>query len=304
MNLYENLQTFQLGAIWPVLERATAAAPHPTRLFRPTPETFSDRQLILTLGSKRVANAFMCQPSVIDEQEVDYDMPCDLARFTNDYPWHTQYRLLNGKLNVFPFHHMVCEDFLHPVLFEAVREECRDISKFQPRFKNPTLETNKYRSSWNLTNEVLSKTHKNTPARLLFQSLTDTTLLYAFKTIFKEQIARRHGEVPSTHSCHLEIIDDRSGYALLPHCDVHQKLITCLIYLADEGQNPALGTSLYGAIQHPPQTRGDFVCMETVPYRPNTALIFAPGDNTWHGVEEVSGDETRRAIQFQINLPA
>ena len=56
--------------------------------------------------------------------------------------------------------------------------------------------------------------------------------------------------------------------------------------------------------QHPPLSRDDFVLVQTVPYRPNTALIFAPGDNTWHGVEEVSGDETRRAIQFQINLPA
>ena len=99
----------------------------------------------------------------------------------------------------------------------------------------------------------------------------------------------------------------------------HKKLITCLIYLADQGQNSSEGTSLYGAAprakhpaetnatdddkqpQHPPLSRDDFMLVQTVPYRPNTALIFAPGDNTRHGVEEVNGDETRRAIQFQIN---
>ena len=249
-------------------------------------------------------------------------MLSDLERRMREYPWHTQYKLLNGKLNTFPFSHMICEDFLHPALFEAVREECRDISKFQPRFKNPTLTSSKYRSSWSFTKEFLSQTPKDAPARALFQSLTDTTLVYALKMIFKKEIERRHGEVPSTHSCHLEIVADRCGYALLPHVDMPQKLITCLIYLADQGQNLALGTSLYGAAprakhpakpnatdddkqpQHPPLSRDDFVLVQTVPYRPNTALIFAPGDNTWHGVEEVSGDETRRAIQFQINLPA
>ena len=249
-------------------------------------------------------------------------MLSDLERRMREYPWHTQYKLLNGKLNAFPFSHMICEDFLHPTLFEAVREQYRDISKFKQRFKSPTLASSKHRSSWVLTKEVLSQTPKDAPAHALFQSLTDTTLVYAFKMIFKKEIERRHGAVPSAHSYHLEIVDDRSGYALLPHVDTPQKLITCLIYLADQGQNPALGTSLYGAAprakhpaetnatadgkppQHPPLSRDDFVLVQTVPYRPNTALIFAPGDNTWHGVEEVSGDEARRAIQFQINLPA
>ena len=220
-------------------------------------------------------------------------MLSDLERRMKEYPWHTQYKLLNGKHNTFPISHMICEDFLHPAIFEAVREECRDISKFQPRFKNPTLTSSRYRSSWSFTKEFLSQTPKDAPARALFQSLTDTTLVYALKMIFKKEIERRHGEVPSTHSCHLEIVADRSGYALLPHVDTPQKLITCLIYLADQGQNPALGTSLYGAApraKHPAET--------------NATADGKPPQHPPLSREEVSGDEARRAIQFQINLPA
>ena len=102
-------------------------------------------------------------------------MLSDLERRMREYPWHTQYKLLNGKLNTFPFSHMICEDFLHPALFEAVREECRDISKFRPRSQDPRLPAQRLRAEWFLTEEALSQMPDDAPARALFQSLTAQT---------------------------------------------------------------------------------------------------------------------------------
>ena len=154
-------------------------------------------------------------------------MLSDLERQMREYPWHTQYKLLNGKLNAFPFSHMICEDFLHPALFEAVREECRDVSKFQQRFKSPTLASSKYRSSWSsyqrgpLTNAkgrtgpcAVPKPYRHNPGLCIQDDLQK-----------RNRTTARRGS--SAHSYHLEIVDDRSGYALLPHVDMPQKLITC-----------------------------------------------------------------------------
>ena len=58
------LQTFKPGAIWPVPAQTAAAPPRPVRLFRPTPEAFSDRGLNLILVDKLVAGAVRRRPQI------------------------------------------------------------------------------------------------------------------------------------------------------------------------------------------------------------------------------------------------
>ena len=84
-----------------------------------------------------------------------------------------------------------------------------------------------------------------------------------------------------------------------------------LIYLAEPGADETLGTSLY-TIEDPQGLTARFADharfsremlghVRTVPYRANTALIFPPGNNTFHGVEAVAAGTSRRLIQFQVN---
>ena len=73
----------------------------------------------------------------------------------------------------------------------------------------------------------------------------------------------------------LEYAQDTEGFWLEPHTDLGVKRFTMLIYLAEgEGQTD-LGTDIYAA---PDQwaKRSAFI--------DNTALVFVPGDNTWHGL--------------------
>ena len=130
-------------------------------------------------------------------------------------------------------------------------------------------------------------------------------------TKFGDDIAKRHGPERVRTTFGLEAIEDRTGYALLPHIDVYRKMVTVLIYLAEPGADETLGTSIYtlsrtdgfqasfGDTER--LAREHFDIAATVPYRANTALIFPPGNTSFHGVEAVAAGTSRRLIQFQIN---
>ncbi len=85
----------------------------------------------------------------------------------------------------------------------------------------------------------------------------------------------------------LEYAQDTEGFWLEPHTDLGVKRFTMLIYLAEgEGQTD-LGTDIYAA---PDQwaKRSAFI--------DNTALVFVPGDNTWHGLSPRPIPGIRRSL--------
>ncbi|MDF1793681.1 MAG: hypothetical protein P1U88_17345 [Thalassobaculaceae bacterium] len=110
----------------------------------------------------------------------------------------------------------------------------------------------------------------------------------------------------------LGYFENDPGYELLPHTDTTQKVITLLIYLADDDAHPELGTELFALrpgievgdqdVMRQRFRRNSFLHVATAPYRPNQGLAFAPGRNTFHGVGKVTGVDgrLRRALQFQL----
>ncbi len=85
----------------------------------------------------------------------------------------------------------------------------------------------------------------------------------------------------------LEYAQDTEGFWLEPHTDLGVKRFTMLIYLSEgEGQED-LGTDIYAA---PDQwaKRSAFI--------DNTALVFVPGDNTWHGLSPRPIPGIRRSL--------
>jgi len=85
----------------------------------------------------------------------------------------------------------------------------------------------------------------------------------------------------------LEYAQDIDGFWLEPHTDLGVKKFTCLIYLSEGPGHEALGTDIYSSPGHhfgaPPFKRGG-------------AMIFVPGDNTWHGFEKRPIDGVRRSV--------
>ena len=73
----------------------------------------------------------------------------------------------------------------------------------------------------------------------------------------------------------LEYAQDTDGFWLEPHTDLGVKRFTMLIYLADGAGQMELGTDIYA--DHDTWAK-------TTPFVDNTALVFVPGANTWHGL--------------------
>ncbi|MDE2357592.1 MAG: 2OG-Fe(II) oxygenase [Alphaproteobacteria bacterium] len=89
-------------------------------------------------------------------------------------------------------------------------------------------------------------------------------------------IARTTGADLDGTFVRLEFAQDTDGFWLEPHTDLGVKRFTMLIYLADDEGQADLGTDMYRA-------PGEWV--KRTPFDDNAALVFVPGDATWHGVE-------------------
>ena len=85
----------------------------------------------------------------------------------------------------------------------------------------------------------------------------------------------------------LEYAQDIDGFWLEPHTDLGVKKFTCLIYLSQGPGHEDLGTDIYAS-------REEHV--GAPPFIRNSAMIFVPGANTWHGFEKRPIAGVRRSV--------
>ena len=86
----------------------------------------------------------------------------------------------------------------------------------------------------------------------------------------------------------VEVICDREGFWLKPHCDIKEKLMSGLIFVNKGGESEDLGTDFYN---------DKLEKVKTVPYKHNYGYLFSSGPNTWHGMEKKKIIKERRCIQ-------
>lgn len=118
----------------------------------------------------------------------------------------------------------------------------------------------------------------------------------------KPYITKRFGDVSGLNLySETLLVQDTVNYSLGPHTDAVRKVVTLLFYLPADDTQAHLGTSLYvpndpaftcrGGPHH---ERSRFSRLHTMPFLPNTLFAFAKTDNSFHGVEPVTGADTRR----------
>ena len=86
----------------------------------------------------------------------------------------------------------------------------------------------------------------------------------------------------------VEVICDRKGFWLKPHCDIKEKLLSCLLFVNNENESENLGTDFYD---------NNIKLVKTLPYRHNYGYFFSSGPNTWHGMEKKEIIKERRCLQ-------
>ncbi len=86
----------------------------------------------------------------------------------------------------------------------------------------------------------------------------------------------------------IEVICDREGFWLKPHCDIKEKLMSGLIFVNNTNESEDLGTDFYNE---------KLEKVKTLPYRNNYGYLFTSGPNTWHGMEKKKILKERRCLQ-------
>ena len=89
----------------------------------------------------------------------------------------------------------------------------------------------------------------------------------------------------------VEVICDREGFWLKPHCDIKEKLMSGLIFINNENESEDLGTDFYNEKMEK---------VKTVPFKHNYGYLFTSGPNTWHGMEKKNIVKERRCIQVNF----
>ena len=87
----------------------------------------------------------------------------------------------------------------------------------------------------------------------------------------------------------LEVICDREGFWLKPHCDIEEKLMSSIVFVNLHNESEDLGTDFQDKKLNK---------VKTVPYKHNYGYFFTSGPNTWHGMEKKEIKKERRCIQI------
>lgn len=87
------------------------------------------------------------------------------------------------------------------------------------------------------------------------------------------------------------LVRDLTGYWIEPHPDSPAKIVTAQFYLARDGRQQALGTSLYRRHLFDPRNLLSlehlFEKVRQMPFLPNSGYAFPVGRRSWHGREAV-----------------
>ena len=102
------------------------------------------------------------------------------------------------------------------------------------------------------------------------------------------KVSELTGKDLSNSFVRVEVICDRQGFWLKPHCDIKEKLMSCLLFVNKHNESEDLGTDFYDS---------KLKKVKTLPYKDNYGYFFTSGPNTWHGMEKKEIKKERRCLQ-------
>jgi hypothetical protein len=102
-----------------------------------------------------------------------------------------------------------------------------------------------------------------------------------------DRIASHFGTSLNGTYLRLEYAQDTNGFWLEPHTDLGVKVFTMLLYLSKPSSHANLGTDIYDAEKRH---------VGRSPFAHNTALVFVPSNDTFHGFEPREIHGVRKSI--------
>lgn len=197
-----------------------------------------------------------------------------------DNPWsvdHNSKRFIesmdHSPLMIDPYPHFIMSDIFDPTLIKAL--DNLPFLGYNLDYRLGTREEfNPNRYYFNP--EVIEK---HSEARTVAEIFLNQEILSAVEA---------RGNISLKNSLlRIEYTIDQGNFWLKPHTDLGVKLFTMLLYLTDGPGSISWGTDIY---------RDADTHFTTVAYIPNSALVFYPTEQTWHGFEPRNINGVRRSL--------
>jgi hypothetical protein len=228
---------------------------------------------------------------------------------------HVLYQIVNAPIREYPFPHILVHDVFPPSFYRELRANLPEESALKTLGALGRIKGGDYpaRLVMPLTREAIAPLPATQHA--FWKRAGDWILGGAFAQMmlakFEPWLRQRLGDL-AKHNFRNEVLIVRDGtaYALGPHTDARDKVLSFLFYLPADDSQAELGTSVY--LPNDPQFRCQggpehdfrkFRRMQTMPYLPNTLFAFMKTNNSFHGVEPIQGKDVRRDVMlYDIRL--
>lgn len=145
------------------------------------------------------------------------------------------------------------------------------------------------------------------PARRIFDFPVPWMLTRGFMERVLRSLGFEMADLLHTLRADTRFVRDGEGYAIGPHTDGWNKVVSLLFYLPRDESDRDLGTSVYEPLQpgficngetHHPFDR--FRRVWTAPFVPNSMFGFVRTGNSFHGVERVARPVERNVLLYNI----
>lgn len=229
---------------------------------------------------------------------------------------HAASSIAAAPMDVSPTPHMIVRDLLPRATYEALRaaippDECfadRDPIKQNFRPSQAKVVPDFTATMWALMEQEV------------IAGVLVPGLMARFRPYIETLYAGRYGERGASiaalrHEATAgRLMLRRPGYHLDPHVDPRRVIVTCLIYLANDGDNTSFGTQFF-ALNAVPSIEGTktyypgehgftSTLVKTVDFTPNTAVAFLNAGAAAHGATipaDAPADTKRYAYQFYVS---
>lgn len=217
---------------------------------------------------------------------------------------HLAYQVGNAEMKMFPYPHFFVENVFPADFYSTLQANIPDPQAMLPIAEVRPVKAYKERFVLDFSGPQFAKLPAAQQAfwAEMHKWLVGGRFGGLVVEKFRPFIEQRFGNDPK-----LELYDetllvqDITNYSLGPHTDAQHKVITLLFYLPKDESKRHLGTSIYlpkdGNFRCPggPHYKHDaFDRVWTMPFVPNALFAFFKTDNSFHGVERVLDEDTRR----------
>jgi hypothetical protein len=234
-----------------------------------------------------------------------------------DIEQHVRYAIANAQMRYYPFAHIFAQNVFPEDFYREFLTRLPGGDRYTPINQTGTVDKDGSHERHVLDLDALVEQEQAaTGGAGFWAALEEWLMSERFMGLvvdkFQPAIQERFGagaKMQLSNDC--RFVRDFARYAITPHTDQRDKLVSLLFYLPADDSRRHLGTSIYlprdagfasdGSVAYKPHVFRHIARMD---YVPNSLFAFVRTDRSFHGVEPIEdADVERNLMLYNIYVP-